>query len=295
MTPYIRRESASQIVISAVDFAICGRKPKKNKQSKKLMSDLEAIAEKLQNVDWPDTPAKKIEAQSLDKDLAWVIRQKKSGPNRPAWEEFSGSGEIRRYLVTNWDRLHLQNDILYHELINATGDRLFQFVVPKHLQQVALQQMHSDLTAGHFAFDKTKERILRRMWWPVLSKSINKFLEKCDECALRNTPRNTPRAPARKCYMGLPGERLDIDLVGPLLPSSKGNLWILTVVDTKWSEFYALPNATAETVVSALVQNYFTRFGVYNEVFSDQGRNLDGEKMREVGRLLGFYKVRTVA
>lgn len=59
-------------------------------------------------------------------------------------------------------------------------------------------------------------------------------------------------------------ERVAVDLVGPLPRSNKGNRYRLSAIDyfIKWPEAYALPDQEAETVVDALVEGMFSRFGV---------------------------------
>ena len=47
----------------------------------------------------------------------------------------------------------------------------------------------------------------------------------------------------------------DIDYVGPLQTTARGNCMIMTITDlfTKWSEAYALTDKRASSVASALV------------------------------------------
>ena len=55
-----------------------------------------------------------------------------------------------------------------------------------------------------------------------------------------------------------------IDIAGPFHESRTGNLFVAVVMDyfTKWVEFIAMPNHTAETVAKGLVSQVFTRIGV---------------------------------
>lgn len=62
---------------------------------------------------------------------------------------------------------------------------------------------------------------------------------------------------------------LSVDYFGPLPPSSKGNRWILIVEDaaSRWVELFALPDATATT----LIEEVFFRYGVPRALTSDNG------------------------
>jgi hypothetical protein len=54
--------------------------------------------------------------------------------------------------------------------------------------------------------------------------------------------------------VGMPMERIGIDILGPLPQSSRGNQYILVVADyfTKWTEAYAMRNQEADTVAEKL-------------------------------------------
>ena len=59
---------------------------------------------------------------------------------------------------------------------------------------------------------------------------------------------------------------------------------------TKWVETIAMPDQTAETVATCLVDQVFARFGVCQQLFTDQGRNFESRVILEVARLLGIKK-----
>jgi hypothetical protein len=71
--------------------------------------------------------------------------------------------------------------------------------------------------------------------------------------------------------------------------------YILTCIDpfTKWVEAFPLRNKEAETVARTLVEQVFCRFGVPIALLSDQGREVDGNIMREICRLMDIDKLRT--
>ena len=74
--------------------------------------------------------------------------------------------------------------------------------------------------------------------------------------------------------MGLPLERIGIDILGPLPKSCSGMRYVLVVVDyfTKWAEVYRMKNQEAETVAEKLVDGFITIFGVPRQIHTDQGR-----------------------
>ena len=61
-----------------------------------------------------------------------------------------------------------------------------------------------------------------------------------------------------------------IDIVGPLPESNAGNSYILVVGDyfTHWMEAFPIPNQEAMTVARTLVDKYFCRFGIPEQLHS---------------------------
>lgn len=90
-------------------------------------------------------------------------------------------------------------------------------------------------------------------------------------------------------------ERVAVDIVGHLPRSNKGNRYVLSAIDyfTKWPEAYALPDQEAETVVDALMEGMFSRFGVPECIHSDQGRNFESRVFASMCERLGAHKTRT--
>eukprot|EP00731_Ephydatia_muelleri_P024449 Em0016g720a len=68
-----------------------------------------------------------------------------------------------------------------------------------------------------------------------------------------------------------------MDIMGPLPETSRGNKYILVIADyfTKWSEAYPIPNMEAITVAKCVVNEFICRFGVPEQLHSDQGRNFE--------------------
>ena len=81
---------------------------------------------------------------------------------------------------------------------------------------------------------------------------------------------------------GYPLERIQIDILGPLRETNRGNKYVAVEVDmyTKWPEAYALPNQEADIVAQAVMDNFVCRFGCPRGVLSDQGRNFESRLFR---------------
>ena len=70
---------------------------------------------------------------------------------------------------------------------------------------------------------------------------------------------------------------------------------MLVVTDylTQWTERYAIPDQSAETVAEKLVSELICRFGVPRQFYSDQGTNFESKVSAEVCKLLDIETTRT--
>jgi len=71
----------------------------------------------------------------------------------------------------------------------------------------------------------------------------------------------------------------------------------VTIVEpfTKWAEALPVPNKEAATVARVLVEQFFCRFGIGIALLSDRGKEVDGNLMHEICRLLNIDKQHTTS
>ena len=90
---------------------------------------------------------------------------------------------------------------------------------------------------------RTVERIRSRAYWPQVTETVKRFFERCEQCQKKKTPAKSPKAPMKTYLSGAPNERVQIDILGPLVESYKSNKYIIVLTDcfTKWASAYAVP------------------------------------------------------
>jgi len=149
--------------------------------------------------------------------------------------------------------------------------------------------------SGHFGLQKTKDQVARRFYWNGWKANVERFCRKCPQCTTYHCGKLAKQGPLKPVLPGAPFERWYIDLTGQHPRSDRGNLWILTCMDSysKWAEAFAIENKEAETIAKVLVEQIFTRFGCPLSILSDQGKEVDGRIMAEVCKLFGIEKLRT--
>ena len=111
--------------------------------------------------------------------------------------------------------------------------------------------------------------------------------------------RSTAR-PHGRLQKVITGEPLDIvaidilDLSGlPLATDGSKCILVATDYFTKWSEAYPLPDAEAHTCMTALYNNFFSRFGLPRQIHSDQGKNFESKLFTELCNIAGIDKSHT--
>ena len=76
-------------------------------------------------------------------------------------------------------------------------------------------------------------------------------------------------------------ECIEIDVVGPFRESSKGNKYILTMIDifTRWPEAYAISNQETETILACL-EDFVSRHGIPRSILTDQGKQFESQLLK---------------
>ena len=130
----------------------------------------------------------------------------------------------------------------------------------------------------------TLARIRRDFHFPRLQQMVEDFIHGCKTCQTRNRNPKAQQHTLVSVNEDYPFQKISVDFVGPLQPSSKGNTHILTVKDTfsRWLEAYPTKDTTSKNIASILSQNIFCRFGMPEQIHSDQGPNFVSELLRHV-------------
>ena len=225
----------------------------------------------------------------LQKLISWI-----SNDIEPKQKELSlCSPDVKRFYL---NRAHLlyKNGLLYYQWKDEVGERLL-LLIPDSLKQEVMSLNHDIPLTGHMGITKTIARIKKSYTWYGLSRDVELFVKSCSACNKNKKAPVKPKAPLGQYNAGSPLERVHIDILGPFTPSTRGNQYVLMIVDqfTKWLECFPLSHQTAEEVAKCVVDEFISRFGCPLEIHTDQGRNFDGKLFASVCELLQIAKTRT--
>ena len=233
------------------------------------------------------------ELQGADKDVGPVL-QSVISRKVPDASFCKGKSRLFNQLVQQWEQL-LKNGVLYWYYEDEGSSNVQVVVVLKAVRCQILKQLHEGAFGGHLGEAKTLNRLRERFYWPRYSEDAVEWCKTCPTCAARKNPSHKSRAPLQSVTAGYPLQLVAVDIVGPLTPSKTENTYILVASDyfTRWVEAYAIPNQEAVTVANKLVDEFFCRFSVPEQLHSDQGRQFEANVMQEVCRLLQIDKTHT--
>ena len=172
-----------------------------------------------------------------------------------------------------WEELKIEEGVLYR--MKQLSNRVLpipQCVAPREIRRFILEQLHATRLSGHLGVTKTIDKVQQRFFWPNYRDDIILWCKQCVACAQKSKKGNT-RAPMHHEEVGEPLQRVGIDIIGPLPRTAQGNAFILVIVDyyTRWIEAYCIPDQTAYTVADKFVSEFVSRYGVPQQVHSDQG------------------------
>ena len=195
------------------------------------------------------------------------------------------------------DGFFWKNDLLYRKWtpIGRNEEMVVdQIVLPKSCRQQVLHLAHTIPLAGHLGCNKTAHQVMRRFYWPTLFRDVADYCRRCPECQ-RSGGQREQRAPLMPLpILGVPFERIAMDIVGPLPRSRAGHKYILVVCDyaTRFPEAFPLTQIDAVHIADKLV-DLFSRVGIPKEILTDCGSNFTLELLTEIYRLLHVHPIRT--
>lgn len=225
----------------------------------------------------------------LQKVVEWVRNGK-----RPAFEETSRFDSTTKSYWAMFANLLIKDGVLCRKFVGQHNEFL-QRIVPKKMVKDVMEQIPGGLTGGHYGVTKTLIKVKERFYWIGVSRDVKLWCMNCTVCGARKGPATRSRGELKPILVGEPFQMIGIDILGPFPATERANRWILVMTDyfTKWPEAVALPTQTAEVVADALLSTVVQRFGVPQQIHSDQGRNFESEVFGCLMDMLGAKKTRT--
>ena len=230
--------------------------------------------------------------QKEDPNIGIIVEKLIAGENKPTWEQISPYNSAIKALWANWDRLKVQNGVLYRKFERENElDTVWQLVLPKRLVNIVLAALHDGPQACHLGEAKTLGAIQKRVYFYGYKQTVIAWLRKCHICNSKKPSPNLKRAPLINYVTGAPLEKVHLDIAGPF-PPSKGNKYILVIGDhfTKFMIAAPMPDMKAERVADILVNEWILKYGTPRIIHSDRGTQFTSNIFKDLCKLLGVHQ-----
>jgi len=184
------------------------------------------------------------------------------------------------------NQFEMVNDILYHR---EEGETRLKRVIPQGLQRYLMELAHDVKTSAHAGQEATYAAVAEQGWWPAMRNDVMTYVRGCELCqSVIHGPR--PEVAVMPHYVDKPMHEIAIDIVGPGPITTRGNRFILTMVDriTRWVEAAPMKTMTGDEIAYHLQREWCSRYGIPRRILSDQAKDLISGIMR---RLMQLYRV----
>lgn len=192
-------------------------------------------------------------------------------------QEDLGRTKVEDEIVKDYS---VENGMLYKEVI-VEGTRRKLWAVPNSMRKGIVVRYH-DL-AGHFSVDRTVTKIREQYYFPRMWRYVRIHIKCCPECVLAKVPRGRQPGELNPIEPGTrPFETINLDHVGPFVKSTKGNRYILVLIDnlTKYVKLFPVRSCGTEGVTDSLRQ-FILMHGSPNRVIGDRGTAFTSKAFEE--------------
>ena len=187
---------------------------------------------------------------------------------RTSWP---GKGKLNEATTPYWEaqgNLTLDGDLLLY------GSRI---VVLASMQHETLAKHHE----GHLGIERCRLRARVSVWWPGISRQIEKMVQNITHCLKERSPRKEPLIPTT--LPNYPWQKIETDLF-----VLNGTTYLITSdYFSRFPEVIKFTTTTATSVISAL-KSIFARYGITEQVISDNGPQYASQEFSDFAKEYNF-------
>ena len=140
--------------------------------------------------------------------------------------------------------------VLYrHWYGTRDNSQTLQLVLPQIWRDEVLHLLHDNICTGHLGIHQTIGRLRSRFYWVGFKQDVIDKCKTCFKCQAQKMPTTPSKAPLKPYLVGMPLERIQVDIITPLPETPQGHKHVLSLTDcfTKWIECYPLKTITAKS------------------------------------------------
>ena len=189
------------------------------------------------------------------------------------WDKTSICGPMKKFFPERYS-------LSYHDGLLMKGRRL---VIPLRLQPDVLRHLHD----CHQGVSKMRANAMCSVWWPGLSRDIEKMVQSCHECQKFRRRRIEPMKGTE--YPVRPWSRVGVDFF-----EHKQKMYLLAVDYYSRDVEVCIVSRTVNTPeLIGRLKKVFSRHGVPDVLFSDNGPQFASAEFRSFSEAWRFEHIRS--
>lgn len=156
-------------------------------------------------------------------------------------------------------------------------------------RKALIKRYHDDpIFGGHPGVKRLLAKLKQTYTWKNMIRDVTNYVQTCHKCQVNKPkPRNIEHMVLTKTPQK-PFDKIVIDTVGPLMKSSYGNVYVLTMMCdmTKYLVTAAIPDKEARTIAKAILERVILVYGPIKELLSDRGTEFVNSVVKELCEML---------
>ncbi len=147
------------------------------------------------------------------------------------------------------------------------------------------REIHQGLGGTHQAARTVASKVFRQgVYWPTVLKVCVEQVKKCESCQRHGRSQTAPQYELQRITPIWPFARWGLDIIGPFPVARNGYKFAIVTVEyfSRWIEAEPLGAITSAAVQKFVWKNIVCRFGVPKEFITDNGKQFDIDKFREM-------------
>ncbi len=171
-------------------------------------------------------------------------------------------------LKREWEKLSVDNGLLYRTVRQSDHRVKRQLVLPKQFHNRVLKSLHDKI--GHLGLEKSYGLVCERFYWPHMKREA--YCKTCERCIKRKM---LPQRAVPLSHMQSKGP-MDLVCINFLyIEADYRNVCnVLVVTDhyTRCAKAFPTRDQKASTVVKTLWEKYFIHYGLPTRIHSNRPR-----------------------
>ncbi|XP_066160631.1 uncharacterized protein [Oryza sativa Japonica Group] len=227
----------------------------------------------------------------MDSSEVMAIDQEKLGEDPYDWRTL-----FVKHLETGWlpvdeaEAKRLQLRAMKYKMVSGQLYRSGVFQPLLHCISFAegeemAKEIHQGLCGAHQVARTVASKVFRQgVYWPTVLKVYVEQIKKCESCQHHGRSQAAPQYDLQPIAPIWPFARWGLDIIGPFPVARNGYKFTIVAVEyfSRWIEAEPLGAITSAAVQKFVWKNIVCRFRVPKEFITDNGKQFDSDKFREM-------------